>query len=301
MAFVLALLSAAMYGAADFLGGIAARRGAVAAVVLVGQGTGFLLLAVIVPVLPGAVPLAIDMYWGAAAGVAGGVGVALLYRALAIGTMGIVAPVTAVCAVIIPVAAGLLRGDRLHTTVAVGIAVALLSIVLVGQSPAMEEAAVDGGARTAPGGEVPAPVGDRVARVPDGLGIALLSGAAIGLFYLCLAETRTEAGMWPLLAARAASTAFFVAMFLAVRSGRHLPGPAVRLALAAGIVDVAANALYLLAARRGALSIVVTLVSLYPASTVLLARLVLNERFSQVQIAGIALALGAVLLIVGGS
>jgi drug/metabolite transporter (DMT)-like permease len=75
----------------------------------------------------------------------------------------------------------------------------------------------------------------------------------------------------------------------------------VRLALAAGIVDVAANALYLLAARRGALSIVVTLVSLYPASTVLLARLVLHERFSGVQMGGIVLALAAVLLIVGGS
>jgi drug/metabolite transporter (DMT)-like permease len=241
------------------------------------------------------------MYWGAAAGVAGGVGVALLYRALAIGTMGIVAPVTAVCAVIVPVAAGLLRGDRLNTTVAVGIAVALLSIVLVGQSPGVEEAAVEGGARMTPGGDVFSSRRARAAGVPAGLGIALLSGAAIGLFYLCLAETRTEAGMWPLLAARAASTAFFVAMFLAVRSGRQLPGPAVRLALAAGIVDVAANALYLLAARRGALSIVVTLVSLYPASTVLLARLVLHERFSGVQMGGIVLALAAVLLIVGGS
>jgi uncharacterized membrane protein len=301
MAFALALLSAAIYGAADFLGGIAARRAAVAAVVLVGQGTGFLLLAMVVPVLPGAAPLDVDLYWGAAAGVAGGVGVALLYRALAIGTMGIVAPVTAVCAVLIPVVAGLLRGEQLHATAAVGIAVALLAIVLVGQSPPVDGAAAGGDDRTTPGGEMPVTCGARAARVPAGLGIALLSGAAIGLFYLCLAETRTEAGMWPLLAARAASTAFFAAMFLAVRSGRHLPGPAARLALAAGMVDVAANALYLLAARRGALSIVVTLVSLYPASTVLLARLVLHERFSGVQMGGIVLALAAVLLIVGGS
>jgi drug/metabolite transporter (DMT)-like permease len=287
MAFVLALVSAVTYGAADFIGGIAARRAAVLAVVFVSQGAGFLLLLLVVPMMSAAAPQASDLAWGAGAGLGGGIGVALLYRALAIGTMGIVAPVTAVCAVILPIALDVFRGERLSPGAAAGIVTALVAIVLVSQSPPEDAAEnIDGSGRR---------------RLPPGLGIALLSGVAIGGFYVCLARTHADAGLWPLVSARATSTLLFAGMLFVAGTARTMPPAVLRLSLAGGLVDVVANALYLLAARRGSLSLVVTLVSLYPASTVLLAGVILRERFSRMQVVGIVLALVAVLLIVSNS
>jgi len=287
VAAVLALVSATLYGAADFLGGLAARRAPVIPVVTLAQGTGVVLLLALMPLLPPASPSIADLSWGAAAGLAGGAGVAWLYRALAIGTMAIVAPVTAVSAVAIPVAVGLILGERPGALTLIGIITALLSIVLVSQQPAEHGAE--------------APPGTSALRMPRGVGIALLSGVAIGLFYLCLARTEADAGLWPLVAARVASTSVFAVGTVATGASLRLSSSALTLAIVGGALDVAANAVYLLAARRGALAVVVTLVSLYPASTVLLAKVFLGERFSRVQAAGIACALAAVLLIVSSS
>ena len=281
---LLALVSAALYGAADFFGGIAARRAPVVPVVTIAQGTGVVLLLALMPFLAPASPSTADLSWGAAAGIAGGAGVAWLYRALAIGTMAIVAPVTAVCAVVIPVAVGLILGERPGALTLIGIMTAVLSIVLVSQRPP-----------DSPEAEA------RPSGLPAGLGIALLSGVAIGVFFLCLAQTRSDAGMWPLVAARVASTGLFALGAVVTGVPLAIPPRALALATVGGALDVAANALYLLAARRGALSIVVTLVSLYPASTVLLANVFLRERFSRLQAVGIVCALAAILLIVSSS
>ena len=283
MTFVLALVSAALYGAADFIGGLASRRAATTAVVAVSQAAGLALLAIALPLLPPASPSRPDLAWGAVAGLAGGVGVALLYRALAIGTMAIVAPVTAVCAVTIPVAAGLLTGERPGGITLAGIGVALVSIVLVSQ----QSAVVDGGRDSG-----------RVSRA--GLPIALASGVAIGLFYLALARTTPAAGLSPLLAARAASALLFGVAAVGGRASLALPRTIALWAIGGGALDMAANALYLIAARQGPLSVVVTLASLYPASTVVLASACLGERLSRVQRAGILCALAAVIMIVGG-
>jgi drug/metabolite transporter (DMT)-like permease len=288
VAILLSLLSAALYGAADFLGGIATRRARVAAIVTLAQGSGFLLLALTLPILPGASPTSADVYWGIAAGIAGGVGVSLLYWGFAVGSMAIVAPVSAICAVVIPAAASVLRGERLGAETSGGILLALLAIVLVSQQPADAQAPRERALVRARRG------------APAGLGIAFLSGVAVGFFFLCLAQTRPEAEMWPLLVARGTSTLLFGSAALLARVPFAWPPRVLALALVGGSLDMVANAVYLLAARRGALSIVVTLVSLYPASTVILARIFLGERVGLVQGAGIVLALGAVLLIVGG-
>jgi len=288
VAILFALASAAVYGAADFLGGIATRRARVAAIVTLAQGSGFLLLAVMLPFLPAASPTSADLYWGAAAGIAGGVGVSLLYWGLAVGSMAIVAPVSAICAVVIPAAASVLRGERLGLETSGGIVLALVAIVLVSQQPV----------------DAQAPEERVLARLrrgaPAGLGIAFLSGIAVGFFFLCLAETRREAEMWPLLVARGTSTLLFGSAAIVARVPLVWPRRVLALAAAGGGLDMVANALYLLAARRGALSVVVTLVSLYPASTVILARLFLHERVGLTQGVGIVFALAAVFLIVGG-
>ena len=188
MAYLLALGSAALYGAADFLGGLASRQTNTITIVVTSQGAGLALLLLILPLLPLATPTVRDLIWGGTAGLAGGTGVALLYRALAVGRMTVVAPTTAVCAVIIPVAAGVLVGERLTLMTALGIALAIVAIVLVSQQETAASATVRAGA------------------LPPGVGIALASGVAIGLFFLALAETAARAGMWPLVPPRSRSS-----------------------------------------------------------------------------------------------
>jgi uncharacterized membrane protein len=287
VAFVLALGSAALYGAADFLGGLASRRVNTLSIVIVSQLAGLLLLVAMLPLLPSAAPVRSDLTWGAVAGLMGGTGVALLYRALAIGTMAIVAPTTAVCAVAIPVLASIALGERPAPLTFGGIALAVMAIVLVSRQGASED------------DDPPFRGGGR--GVPRGLGIALLSGVAIGLFFLALARTSASAGMWPLVAARLTSGIFFFALAVAAGRGLRMDMPVLGTAIAAGCVDMLANALYLAASRSGPLSTVVTLSSLYPASTVLLARSVLGERLTRWQTAGIGCALVAVALIVSSS
>src|ERR1051325_10867566 len=193
MAYVLALLSAGFYGAADFTGGIATRRAATIPVVLISQAAGLVLVALALPLMPTATPRSADLWWGAAAGLAGGVGVALLYRALAIGTMSVAAPTTAVTAVPLPVLTSIARGERRAWLATVGIVLGIVSIVLVSPQPAHPP--------TSPSANPPIR--------PSGLGPALVAGIGIGVFLLALAQTRREAGMWPLLTDRIASVAFF--------------------------------------------------------------------------------------------
>ncbi|MEO7987039.1 MAG: DMT family transporter [Gemmatimonadales bacterium] len=286
MTYLLAIASAILYGAADFTGGFATRRGGTIPVVFLSQLSGLALLALLMPLLPYASPTRADLLWGVCAGVTGGIGVALLERALAIGRMAVVAPTTAVCAVAIPVVVSVLLGERLLPLAIAGIILGIISIVLVSQQTATEPGAIGG---------TPRPW------LPPGVGIALVSGVAIGFFFLSLAQTGPSAGMWPILAARLLSSLFFGVAALAGRQSLRMPPRVVTLVLVCGAVDMLANALYLVAARQGPLSVVVTLSSLYPASTVLLARVVLGERLNARQITGVGCALAAIALIVSGS
>jgi drug/metabolite transporter (DMT)-like permease len=283
LASLLALGSAALYGAADFMGGLAARRADTVAVVILSQLSGMLVLAGLLPLLPDASPAARDLAWGAAAGIAIGAGLGLLYRALAVGRMAVVAPTTAVCAVAIPLAAAILLGERPGPRTLAGIALAIVSIVLVSQD------------RTPDGERCGAAAFQRRA----GLGLALLAGVGIGLFFLSLARTTSTAGLWPVLVARLVSAALFGAAAIAGGRSLRMATPVAAIAIAGGVMDMLANALYLLATHNGPLTVVVTLASLYPASTVVLAIVVLRERLGVLQGAGIGCALIAVLLIAG--
>jgi drug/metabolite transporter (DMT)-like permease len=282
---LLALGSAALYGAADFIGGLTSRRADTMVVVLVSQGAGLLIVALALPLLGTPMPGRADWLWGGLAGLAGGIGVALLYRALAVGVMSLVAPVTAVCAVAVPVIVAVtVLGERPSWFAALGIVVALAAIVLVSHTNAGNgDANVD-------------VLKDRRA----GLGLALASGFAIGVFFLALARTSSDAGLWPLLFARISSVALFAVLVLGSRKSVRMPGAVALTIVAGGALDMAANLLYLLASRTGPLTLAVTLSSLYPASTVLLARVVLHERLTALQWGGVALALVAIVLIVRG-
>jgi drug/metabolite transporter (DMT)-like permease len=285
MVYILALLSAVFYGAADFTGGFASRRAPMFTVVTISQLAGLLSLLAVLPLLGPASPTSADYAWGAASGIAGGFGVGLLYRALAIGTMGVVAPTTSVLAVLIPVLASVLRGEALPRLVGGGIALAVVAIVLLGQESAHPDH--------------PAPRPPQYG-LPSGMWHALASGVAIGFFFLLLANAKEEAGLWPLVAARIAGVPLFAAIVLATRAPFRLPSSLLGLVIGGGALDMLANVLYLLATRYGSLAVAVTLVSLYPASTVALARVALKERLSRLQVVGMAGALVAVVLIVQG-
>jgi drug/metabolite transporter (DMT)-like permease len=279
--YLWALGSAVLYGAADFTGGLATRRASTIPIVFLSQLSGLVSLLLLLPLLEAATPTRLDMVWGVVAGLTGGVGVALLYRALAIGVMAVVAPTTAVCAVTIPVVVSVFLGERPAPLAVLGIVLGVVSIVLVSKQTR--------------------PAGIESSRYSKGVGTALASGVAIGFFFLALAQTRTEAGMWPLVASRSLSVLLFGVAAIAGRSAIRMPAPVLALAVLCGFIDMLANALYLVAARVGPLSIVVTLSSLYPASTVLLARVVLGERLNLWQVSGVGCALAAVVLIVRGS
>ncbi|MEH0830536.1 MULTISPECIES: EamA family transporter [unclassified Micromonospora] len=270
---MLAAVSAVAFGTADFSGGKASRRADPVAVTVVSQLLSLPLLLLLVLVVPGT-PTTVDLAWGLGAGVAGAAGVMLLYRALAAGMMAVVAPVTAITAAVVPIVAGLLTARWPGTLALCGAGLAVLAIALVSLG--------EGGARGA--------VSTRL------IGLALVAGALFGVFFALLGQADRAAGMWPVLALRLSSIVFGVA--LAVGTGVRLRiGPRVLgWAAAAGLLDSAANALYLAAAGRGHLSVVAAIAALYPASTVLLALAVDRERLRPVQLAGLGFAAGALVL-----
>jgi drug/metabolite transporter (DMT)-like permease len=304
-----ALLGALVYGSADFLGGLAARRLRAIVVTAVAAASGLVALTIAQPLVGGAWTTA-DVALGVLAGVVGVVAVALLYACLAIGPMSILSPLTAVVSAIAPMLWGLLvKGDVLAPVGYAGLGVALVAVVLVGFIP-----------------------GEKIVRPSvRGLLMAVGAGLAIGAFLIVVDQTDAASGLIPLIMGRATSVVVAVALIgvlvvAAVRRGRpaasvlEVFGPPIgatptgraeledrqppapvrvargrawTLAIACGIADAAANALLLVALRAGDLSIVSALTALYPAGTILLAGLVLRERVATVQWVGLALALVA--------
>ena len=287
MAALLALLSAFTYGAGDFAGGLVSRRLPPVAVVWRTAMIGLAGLLVLASITTADEVRRGDLGVGALGGLIGGVGILLLYRALAAGTMSVVAPTTALLAAVVPVAVGIAGGERPGAIALAGIPVALAAIVLLARDP------------DAAGPAEPMP-----ARV---FLEALGAGASFGVFFVCLDAAGDDAGMWPLVAGRVASVTFFsvvVAFGVAHRigrNGRRDAGPGTtRLLLACGACDAGANALFLMATHRGLLSLVAVLGSLYPASTVLLATTVTHERLARSQQVGVVLALVGAAAITAG-
>lgn len=275
MAVALALVAAVAYGAADFFGGLASRRVATLAVAVWSQGAGLVLLALMLPFFPGA-PRAADVGWGLACGAFGAVAIALLYRGLATGTMGVVSPLTAVLAAAIPVAFGAARGQSPTPPALAGIAAALVSIVLISAAP-------------------PKPGERRPGGLPPGVPEALGSGIGFGVYFIGLAQPPQTAGFFPLLAARVVSFGVLgAAGLIAGRAALSARGDTLRTIVLAGVLDMAANVLYVVAAHSGLLAVVAVLTSLYPGATIVLAALLLGERLGRIQWLGVAVALAGI-------
>jgi drug/metabolite transporter (DMT)-like permease len=245
-------------------------------VVLLSQLVGMGLTLVIATVRGEPVPSGNDLLLCVAAGSLGGIGITALYRGLAVGRMGIVAPITGVLAAIIPVVGGIVLEGWPSQLVLLGIVVAILAVVLVSR------VADEGGGRA-------------------GLAEALIAGTAIGLFGIVISQINEGFVFSSLTVIRGVQVVLVTAVVLLTRSAWRLPRATLPLVIAVGFLDMLGNAFYLLGVQSGALAIASVLSALYPVTTVILAALILRERVTRDHTIGIALAALAIALIGFGS
>jgi drug/metabolite transporter (DMT)-like permease len=273
---VLAGLSALMYGAGDFCGGLAARKMPILAVLLFSQLTG--LAAAVAAAIAFRQPLAspADLLWGAVAGLCGGAGLAVLYRALATTPVAVVSPIAALTGAAIPVILGILVGERPGRLAWVGMSSAVPAIILL-SGRATEHA--------------------EVSAVPRAVLMGTAAGIGFGLFFFTISRTSSPSGLWPLVAARLC-TISLVAIFAILRRSSLRPArQGFLVVLLCGALDMGANIAFLLASRLGLLAITAVVASLYPGPTVLLAVLLFRERLTVPRVLGLALSIAGVAFI----
>jgi drug/metabolite transporter (DMT)-like permease len=277
IAVLLALLGAAAYGVSDFIGGIFGKRASPWAVAATG-GVGGAGVALLLTVANPGSPTGADLAWGAAAGIGNGTGTAFLYRGLSSGRMGVVAPVSGVLAVILPVVVGVATGERPGALVWLGIVSAVPAIWLVAREPS--------GPASLPGG--------------SGLRDGVLAGLGFGALFTCLGQVPEDAGFSPLVLNQLVG----VVVIAIAASLLHAPWvPRTRASWGgalAGVLGGVATTAFLLATHHGLLSVSAVLTSLYPAFTVLLAAVVLREQVHRAQAWGLGLCGVAVVLVALG-
>ena len=266
------LAASLSWGTSDFSGGMAAKRVHIFGVMTISYAVGLALLIGLAVARGEPVSAASDLLWAAGAGLVGAAGLTAQYRALAVGRMGIVAPVAAVLGAAVPVIFSAFSEGVPGSLRVIGFGLAILGVALISR------------ARTVSSGT-------------DGLGLAVIAGLGFGLFFILIDQVSDDAVFWPLIAARGAS--LVVILIVALSSGQAwLPSrSSLRIVLLAGTLDVGGNTFFLLAAQSGRLDVASVLSSLYPAVTVILARSILKEHVTRVQGIGIAAALVAIPLI----
>jgi drug/metabolite transporter (DMT)-like permease len=281
---MLSLASAVSWGAGDFSGGIAAKKTNVFFVVAVAHGTGLVLVLLLAVLMREQIPSTKILLWGAAAGIAGAVGLASLYRGLAIGKMGVVGPVAGVITAALPVIYGASTQGLPKTLQLCGFALAFVGIVLVSKP-------------------------EKTEGVPPGLWLAMLAGVGFGMFLIFIQQAGTSSVYWPLASARTVSL-FLMLLALAFskangpmsseqKTARKLERKLWPIMIFAGAMDTLGNALFMMATQTGRLDVAAVLSSLYPATTVLLARFLLQERVSAIQNVGMVAAIASIPLIAG--
>lgn len=293
---VFGLASAASWGAGDFSGGLATRRAPVFTVAGVAKGASFVAMVICALGWAEPFPSRAALAWGGAAGLGGALGLLCLYQGLALGTMSIVAPLSAVIAACIPVGFAALYQGLPSGWQAAGFGLAFLGVWFVS---APDE--------PAPPGQSAESIDDR--RTTTGLILAVLAGLGFGTFYICISRARTAGVFWPLAAtqfitllvvlAAAGGAALFRNRAAGLPMARAVLLRLVLLMLLAGLLDAGGNAFFVLAEHAGRLDAAAVLASLYPASTVVLARTLLKERVSRRQALGVAAALLSIPLIAG--
>lgn len=277
LALMAGLASAASWGVGDFSGGLASRRNDAITVVLVSQIVGLVILLLVAISVGQPVPPAMDLLAAALAGVLGTIGLVRFYRELSLGRMAIVAPLTAVVTVTIPVLFSAITEGLAEPIQGVGIALAILAIWLITRS------------------------GGRTVVSKRDLGSILLMGVLFSIFLITIGTVSERSVVWPLVTSRSASIALLsVAVFLTRRGSFSVPRNQLPIMSLIGVLDIGGSGLYAIASSLGRLDVAAVLASLYPAVTVLLARFFLSEQLGRAQWAGVVAALSAIVLITFG-
>jgi len=273
-AVVLGLVSGLSWGVADFLGGLASRRAPAFAVVALSQAAGLVLALLVAAVLRPDPPPPDKALLGAAAGLTGVIGLMAFYRAMSVGSMSVIAPITALGAAV-PVVVDLAAGNDPAAVVLAGMLLALAGAALVARAPGPASRA--------------------------GVGLAVVAALGFGGFFSLLAEAADgESALWSLITARGASVPVALAVCAAVGAGLAMRGRLLVMVVAAGVLDASANLMFAAGSQRGLTSVVAVLGSLYPVTTVALAAVLLHERLGRVQAVGAAFALAGVAMIAAG-
>ncbi len=270
IAVLLALAAALSYGFSDFFGGIVGKRVSPWSVAVTAGLGGGALLAVLAPTGPGD-PGDADLVWGAVAGVGNGFGTAFLYRGLASGRMGVVAPVSGVTAAVLPVIVGVLSGERPASLVWAGILVALPAIWLVAREPTAGKVS---GTGSGPG---------------SGAADGVLAGVGFGGLFSALAQVPDSAGYWPLAINQLVGVAVIVLIATALRTQWVPRVPIAWAGAGSGALGGLATLAFLVSTHHGLLTVTAVLTSLYPGATVVLAAAVLKEHVHRTQLAGLAM------------
>ena len=276
-ALLLAFASSVTWGAGDFLGGLKSRQLPLLNVLVATQLTGLVLIAAYIVVRGEGMPGGDLLLWAPLSGVAGAVGLAAFYRGLAVGNMGIVAPISSTAA-IVPLAVGVAGGDRPAAFQYAGIALALTGVVLASR----EEVAGRGTGRS------------------RGVGLALLSALGFGLFFVGMDHASDDDVGWAIMLNRVTSVTLLLAAFAVLRPPVAVRRGDVPALLAVGTLDIAANAMFAVASTKGLVSLVSVVGSVYPITTATLAAVVLHERPHRTALVGVVLALTGVALIAAG-
>jgi uncharacterized membrane protein len=271
------LLSALAWGIADFGGGLSSRRATVFGVVLVSQLAGLVVAVVLAIARAEQWPAPADIAWSALSGVVGSVGILALYGGLAVGRMGVVAPVAGVLGASVPVLAGIVLEGLPPPIVLGGIGLAIVAVVLV----------------------------SRVAGHPDagrsGIELGIVAGLCIGLFNVTISRVDESLVFWPVSIVRTVSIVLVAAAILLARRPGRVPLRLIPVIAVIGVLDMTGVASFLFAEQTGPLAVASILSSLYPVTTVILAAVVLRERVTRHHAIGIAAAAAAVLMIGVGS
>jgi drug/metabolite transporter (DMT)-like permease len=283
LAIVLALYSALAYGLSDFIGGLVSRRVGAWPVAVVGQLSATSCTVGLAVFVAGS-PTTGDLLWALLAGIGSGVGTGFLYRGFASGRMSVLAPVSAVGAAVVPVLAGAAGGERMSLVVWAGIVLAIPGIWLVSSTA----------------DELPAGGTGERASLAEGVVDGVLAGLGFGVLFAALGQVPAGAGMWPLAIAQMVSLPTVVLLAATLRDPWVPRQPHTWWALLAGPLGATATLAFLLAAQTGFLTVAGVLASLYPATTVLLAALVLKEQVHRAQGLGLALCALAIGFVAGG-
>jgi drug/metabolite transporter (DMT)-like permease len=293
LAAALAIASSLTWGTGDFFGGLISRRRAVLAVLFISQGTGLALIATVIAIRGFDPSAGASLWFAAIAGTVGMVALAAFYRGLAIGAMGVVAPISGFAAAI-PVIVGVAGGERPEPLQWVGISVALLGIALVArEAPVKTPAAMGNPEAVAPQAE---PARGR-APLAAGVGLALIAALGFGAFLTLMDFAADPDPLLATLVSRTASVSVLALAVLVARPSMNVGRRDGLIVMGIGCLDLTANALYAIATTEGLLSVVAVLGSLYPLVPAVLAWLILKERISGVQRVGSVLAIGGALML----